>query len=274
MLDAGHDHTTPIPHRLTSVVFSHYVEKARWALDRFAVPYTERKYMPFFHMLPVFLEHQGRHGRADRASSRFSTPVLRTPRGDVICDSGDIVRYVSGHYAPPGEALYDDDDEPLELEQRLHDRLGPHGRRVVYGTCFRKPELLLGLARANVGSTQAALFGASYPLAERLLRSLLAIDDAKVQRSIEVVREELAWISDLTSDGRRYLRGDRFTGADLSFACMAAPVVLPEEYGVVLPKLQQLPGDAQALVRECRATAAGQLALRLFREQRNRVVGG
>jgi len=36
-----------VPHRLITLAFSHYNEKARWALDRYAVPYREEPHMPF-----------------------------------------------------------------------------------------------------------------------------------------------------------------------------------------------------------------------------------
>jgi glutathione S-transferase len=63
------------------------------------------------------------------------------------------------------------------------------------------------------------------------------------------------------SDGRRHLCGDRFTAADLTFACLAAAVVLPPEYGVALP--QGLPE-----LRVFQEHPAGAYALRLFRELR------
>ena len=47
------------------------------------------------------------------------------------------------------------------------------------------------------------------------------------------------------ADGRPYLTGDRFTAADLTFACLAAAVVLPPEYGVALPQPEALPGPVR-----------------------------
>jgi glutathione S-transferase len=73
----------------------------------------------------------------------------------------------------------------------------------------------------------------------------------------------------LLADGRPFLCGARFTAADLSFACMASPVLLPPEYGIRLPPLEQAPPRAQEDVRRFRAHPAGQFALRLFREHRH-----
>lgn len=266
--------TSSRSHHLTGIAFSHYVEKARWALDRFGVEYTEARYMPMLHLAPVFLLHQGRRGARDKVSSRFSTPVLRTPDGALLCDSGEIVRYISNRYAPPGEALYSDDTDEAQraMEQRLHDRLGPHSRRIVYAVCFRAPTLLVELARSNVGRAQSAGFELAFPLIRSVLSRGLAINEEAERRSQEIVRSELQWISERLADGRRYLIGDRFSATDLAFACMAAPCVMPPEYGVILPPIDALPADARGWVSECRATPAGQFALRLFTDERRRVV--
>ena len=69
-------------------------------------------------------------------------------------------------------------------------------------------------------------------------------------------------------DGRRYLCGDAFTAADLAFAALAAPALVPPEYGVALPQPDELPPDMTAGVRAFRAHPAGAFASRLFREER------
>src|SRR5262245_22479545 len=65
-------------HRLVTLVFSHYNEKARWALDYCGIDYEERPYMPGFSQLGVMLATRGRGGAADNHSTRWSTPVIRT----------------------------------------------------------------------------------------------------------------------------------------------------------------------------------------------------
>ncbi|MEA2123856.1 MAG: glutathione S-transferase, partial [Solirubrobacteraceae bacterium] len=62
--------------------------------------------------------------------------------------------------------------------------------------------------------------------------------------------------------------GDRFTAADLTFAALAAPIVLPPEYGVPLPRLDELPAPMAAVVRELREHPAGKFALEMFRTER------
>ena len=77
-------------------------------------------------------------------------------------------------------------------------------------------------------------------------------------------------VAERLEDGRPYLCGERFTAADLTFASLAASVVLPREYGVRLPDPAELPEPTARAVREFRAHPAGEYALELFREQRPR----
>ena len=56
------------------------------------------------------------------------------------------------------------------------------------------------------------------------------------------------------SDGRRYLLGDRFTAADLAFAALAAPVLLPARYGSPLPPIEVMPEPYAARCGACART--------------------
>ena len=256
--------------RLISIVFSHYNEKARWALDRFQVPYVEQPYMPILHF-PAVIQATWRQagGAGDRASTRFSTPVLVTEGDGLLCDSSDIVRYVSERYAGSGEGLYPT-DEVAALEKHFGEVLGPHGRRVMYGCTLDNPYLLYYIAEHNLSRRQTALFRVAFPGVRALTARRLRIHPAGVERSLEIARREFAEVGARLA-GRQYLVGERFTAADLAFACMAAALLVPgpdEGYGAVLPPLDIVPRDFRRVVDEFRATEAGQFALRMFREER------
>jgi glutathione S-transferase len=78
----------------------------------------------------------------------------------------------------------------------------------------------------------------------------------------------------LGPDGRRHLCGDRFTAADLTFACLAAAVVVPPEYGVRLPRPDDLPEPVRSDVERFREHPAGAYALALFATKRRLSAGG
>jgi glutathione S-transferase len=258
-------------HELTGIAFSHYVEKARWVLQRFAVPYVDRRVLPFFHFAAVYRVHRGKLGSVDRASSRFSTPVLRTDDGGILCDSADIVRYVSERFAPPGQGLYAV-PEAAELEAHFHDDLGPHTRRVAYATLFAQPELMRQIAHRNVDSLQAKMFMAAYPLVKRGLTRFLAIDEGHVLSSIDQTWRAFEAVSARLRGGRPFLLGDRFSAADLAFASLASPAVLPPQYSAWLPALEAFPEAVRARTLALRDTPAGAFVMRLFREERARVI--
>ncbi len=84
-----------------------------------------------------------------------------------------------------------------------------------------------------------------------------------MRASFDAVDERLA-------DGRPYLCGASFTAADLTFAALAAPMLMPPEYGVPLPQPEELPRAMATVVRELRAHPAGVHALAMFRDERDR----
>ena len=79
---------------------------------------------------------------------------------------------------------------------------------------------------------------------------------------------EFDFAAELLSDGRQYLSGDRFSAADLTFAALAAPMVVPPEYTVALPQPDSLPPGPRNIVEHAREHPAGAHALKMFRQHR------
>ena len=96
----------------------------------------------------------------------------------------------------------------------------------------------------------------------------LKIDAAGAERSRAKIDEAFSNVGALLGDGRRYLIGDRFTVADLTFAALAAPVLLPPQYGAPLPTLDMFPAPAKAQLETWRRSPPGQFALRIYAEHR------
>ncbi len=258
--------------RLVTIAFSHYNDKARWALQYFGVAFDEWACLPMFHMPAVLWASRGRLGAADRISSRFSTPLLVTDEGERLQDSSLIVRWLSDRYGDESTTLYPaaHREEILAFEQRMHDEVGPHTRRIAYGVAFDHPRLFHEIVRRNVGTAQRLAFSSMGWAVLPWMKRGLKIDPVAVERSVDKIEAAEAWMSERVA-GRQFVVGDRFTAADLSLATMLAPVVLPspqEGYGAWLPPVDDVPpGKRRDLLLRLRASAAGQHALRMYRRR-------
>ncbi|MCH9688472.1 MAG: glutathione S-transferase family protein [Deltaproteobacteria bacterium] len=263
--------------QLVTIPFSHYNERARWALDYFGIEYTQRSYLPVFHLLGVALATRGRAGVADGISSRWSTPLLVQAPGRFLRDSGKILRWASDTHGTPQTTLYPPEHQAAieRVEQQFHDQVGPQTRRLAYGCCLDHRGMLAKLGRDNVGWVQGGVFTLATPLVARVLRTRAGVDPHSVEASFQRVTEEVAAF-DRRIDGRRYLFGDRFTAADLTVACMLSPVLIPspdEGFAAVLPAVDVLGERWRTRVQQLRDTPTGRYVLRMFEDERSTPAG-
>lgn len=245
---------------LITIPISHYCEKARWALDRAGIGYEERAHLQVLHWIPVA-----------RAGGRKTAPVLVW--GDrVFSDSADIVEEASAK-APPDRGLFPYDPaaaaEVRALQADFDTGLGPEGRRWMYHGLRGRREIAIAYGCTGVPAWQRRALPFAYPLAARIIDRYLDVTPATAARSEAAVRATFDVVAERLSDGRAYLCGERFSAADLSFASLAAPLLMPPEYGVPLPQPEELPAAMAATVRELREHPAGIHALKMFREERH-----
>jgi glutathione S-transferase len=120
---------------------------------------------------------------------------------------------------------------------------------------------------ASVPRWQRIAFKAVRPLAIRMLERRLNITPETAEHSRAKIDEQFAVISERLAT-RRYLVGERFTIADLTFAALAAPALLPPKYPVPLPPLDMFSSAACTQIFTWRDTLAGRFALRLYAEER------
>ena len=249
------------PARFITIPLSHYCEKARWGLDRVALPYREEPHIPLLSRL------------ATRRSDGDTVPLL--VHGDLrLTDSTDILVHLDSTRG--GDLLYPRDAqlrrEVDALEDRFDKDLGTHVRRWAYTHLLPEKALLRELWARGAPRHETLWLPLIVPLGRALLRKAYKVTPAGAARSTERVREIFHEVGERLKDGRRFLAGDRFTAADLTFAALAAPVVFPAECRATLPALEQAPEAMQADIRSFRATAAGEFALRLYSQERSGAV--
>ncbi|MEA2230927.1 MAG: glutathione S-transferase [Solirubrobacteraceae bacterium] len=244
---------------LVTIPISHFCEKARWALDRAGLDYTEQRHMQIVHIAAV-----------KRAGGGRTVPVLKTPEG-TFDDSTAILRYADEH-GPPGQRLYPTDEpsrsEVVALEQRFDTILGPEGRRWLYYEVFKDARRFASYNLTGVPAWERRIFPFVLAPAKAIIRSRLDITDATAAEALRLVDQELDFVAGLLADGRRYLVGDRFSAADLAFAALCAPLIVPLQYGTELPQPEVMPASMSGPVRAWREHPAGAFALRMFAQER------
>lgn len=243
--------------RLITIPISHFCEKARWALDRGGIAFTEEPHLQFFHIW---------HAR--RAGGGRTVPVLVTPEG-ALGDSTAILEWVDARL--PGEArLYPGEvaGEARRIETWLDEGLGPDGRLWMYHATLPIIREMRRWAVVGVPSWERRAFTVGGGLLEPGIRRYLGVDAPAAAAALRAVDQVFDEVAALLADGRPFLTGDRFTAADLTFGALSAAVLVPEGYGSPLPQPGDLPDAMATQVRRLREHPAGVFAARLYRDER------
>lgn len=244
--------------RLITIPMSHYCEKARWGLVHAGVDYVEEAHLQVFHYLAV-RPH----------SSGGMVPVLVSGT-EAIADSTAILQFLDRRLPEPDKLYPGHLRQEIEaLEERFDEHLGVETRRWVYFHWMNQPaHQVLQTAAQGTPAWQRAIAPLLFPVLRTFLVRHLAISRDNVEKGLRIISSSFDEVAARLGDGRPYLCGSQFTAADLSFACMAAPVLLPPEYGIRLPTLDEASAEARRDIQRFRNHPAGQFALRLFRENR------
>jgi glutathione S-transferase len=243
------------PCTLITIPISHYCEKARWALDRAGVAYRERAHLQILHWVA-----------ARRAGGGRTVPVLVC--GDrVLGESADIVAYADSC----GAGLRSADPAVRALTDEFDAGLGPHGRAWMYDSMRGETALVARYGPTGVPAWQRRALPLTFPLVRRVIDRYLDITPSSAAASLDEVRSVFDSVAARLAGrggGGRYLVGDSFSAADLTFAALAAAVLMPVGYGVPLPQPDELPARMATVVRELREHPAGEHALAMYRSER------
>jgi glutathione S-transferase len=204
--------------------YSHFNEKARWALDYKRFPHVRRSLLPGLHIPRVLW-----------LTRQKALPVLML-EGNTIADSTRIIEALER--VQPDPPLYPADPaarrQATLLEDFFDEELGPHLRRALFYELLPFTDYAAALIATGTSATTRRLYRAAFPLIRQVMRldmginaESAAVSRAKVDAAFDRVEREL--------QPSGYLVGDRFSVADLTAAALLSPLVIPPEFPYALP---------------------------------------
>jgi glutathione S-transferase len=248
----------PLPCLIT-MPHSHYCEKARWALDLAKVSYLEEPHLPVFHRIYT-ARHKG-----------TSVPLLVTPSG-TCTGSAEIVRYAHRNCASAG--LIPEDPErrgaALSLESYFDRELGPATRTWAYFQLQHAQPVLNRIVSRGVPLLEQRLTPLVMTIATRLIGRAYNVNAESAYAALRRVWEIFEEVARSLFRRNTLVQGGEITVADITFAALASPVLLPANFGGACPSIDELPEPMRTEVECFRDSRAGAHALRLY-ETRRRV---
>jgi glutathione S-transferase len=204
--------------------FSHFNEKARWALDWKGIPHVRRAVIPGLHIPRILM-----------MTGQKQVPVLVLD-GRKIADSTRIIEALE--HLQPAPPLYPRDESArrhaLALEDFFDEELGPHIRRAFFHDVLPDADWSAAALTTGFGGVTRGVYRALFPGIRAVMRADMHIDEAgaelgrtKVLAALDRVEAEL--------QPAGYLVGVAFSVADLTAASLLMPYVVPPEFPYPFP---------------------------------------
>ena len=245
------------PPRLIAIAISHYCEKARWAMDYLDIDYIEEDHAP-----PSHRQYTSRHGGT-------TVPVLVTS-DKALTDSHNILQYLDR--ISESRKLYPEDselrDRVEEWEKLFDEKLGVATRNWAYYYAMQQPlkvAIAWGSKAPSIEKIKAIF---AFPKIPQILKQFYNITPATKDAALQEIREIFALVSKELDSDRKYLVGNSLTAADLTFAALSSPILLPSNHPFYDSQLSKLSSERIATIEELRATPAGKLVMNMYREHR------
>lgn len=242
---------------LLTIPYSHYCERARWALDYCGITYTETGHAPFFHAY---------HNR--KAGALRTVPALLTPKG--VIDGSDHILTFADQHGQRHPSLYPElqNRSIRSWESRFDKGFGVKSRVWAYIYLQETPELLHEIL--NQGSLWE--YRLLKPIVPQVLNTIVKLYKAYPQR-LKRIEAELDTFFDqcdfMLRDQRPFFMGSHFSAVDITLCALAGVLVMPPEYGFRYPNLEKYPEAMQHRILQWRKRPVGQYILRMYANHRN-----
>lgn len=244
--------------RLITIAASHYCEKARWALDYCGIEYLEEAHLPIFHVVPV-----------RRVGGKHPVPVLKTATG-LIQGSSTIAEWADSF--APGRLIPAEPEVrrfALALQSSFDNKLGVASRLWAYYHSLRNRRALVAMMSRTVPAWERTVFNAGYPAITFMMQRGMNITERASAYAAEDIDQTFRRVERRLADGRRFLAGDTFSIADIAFAALAAPVLLPDQHPAMVGAMDAFKDQARMQLEKWRNTRAGYFVRGLYHENRH-----
>lgn len=205
--------------------YSHYNEKARWALDFKSVPHRRISYLPGPHAATI-----------RKLAGTTETPVLKMG-GLVIAGSAAIIDALEANYPDP--ALYPADPEQrreaLALQAWFDTEVGPGIRRALFAELTQELGYICKIFASEKPLHTKLFYRAVLPFARGTIKASMGMSEpGAIEAGYRVTQAALDRVaSQAGSSG--YLVGDSFSVADLAAAALLAPACNPPHPDMEFP---------------------------------------
>lgn len=198
--------------------FSHFSEKARWALDFKGIPYTPRHLLPGFHMRTT-----------RKLAPRSCVPILKAD-GAVIQGSTEIIDFLEKNFpnrrlTPPDP---NDAHKAIEWEEYLDEEIGVTLRLWFYYHALPDRDRASRFLCQGAPWIQRSLFALSFARIRRAMVQMMHID---VESATAAERRFMLALDRLDEalERRPFLVGNCFSRADLTACALLWPLCRPGE---------------------------------------------
>jgi len=214
--------TIPVLHQFQ---FSHYNEKARWALDFKGVGHVRHSLLPGPHMVPIM-----------RLSGQKSVPVLCFGT-EVVAGSDRIIDELEKRFPEPPlyPAAEEQRQQAVETARWFDDEVGPHIRRAYFFDVLPGSTWAAECFTIGRGSLTKAIYRTVFPGIRAVMMRDMKIDAPGAALGIDRTKEAFDRVAN-ESAPTGYLVGDRFSVADLTAASLLSPAVMPPQFSYAVPE--------------------------------------
>lgn len=198
--------------------FSHYCEKARWALDYKGIPYAPRNLLPGLHVKPAL-----------KLAPQTCLPII-VDGGKAIQDSTAIIDYLDRRY--PDHPLTPQEPvrarEALEWEEYLDEEIGVTLRLWFYYHALPDRKRALRFMLDGAPWYGRPVLAMIFPKVRSAMTEAMNINPESARASQARLLSALDRLDAVVKD-RPFLVGDGFSKADLTACALLSPWVLPAD---------------------------------------------